>query len=215
MKTIYYKINDTDYIEYKKKRYARYLVSQSIKNGHLIRPMQCESCACFCRLNAHHLDYGKPLKVLWLCNSCHGKAHKSESELNPKNVTQTPFGQAWNSKDMVTVSFSIPIKQFIILKEKAKESKKKLSAILRENILKEYPVESSQLEFNFEKDEKNGKTSHECNKDIQSLYQNESLLLQQKCTSISSEWFKRNHHMSRMEDIYQFSQGYGRNAARV
>jgi hypothetical protein len=187
------------------------MVTKSIKLGQTVRPLQCASCKIPCRPNAHHLDYGKPLEVLWLCNSCHGDAHQKKSHLNPNNISQTPLAQAWNTKDMVTISFSIPIKQFIILKEKAKESKKKLSAILRENILKEYPVESSQLEFNFEEDI-NGKTSHECDKNIQSLHADESLLFQQKCTSISSEWAKRNNDMSGMEEFYRFSQGYGRNA---
>lgn len=62
---------------------AQSAVTFALKSGKLQRGTHCETCGwkqpkhprpwnC---LNAHHDDYTKPLKVRWLCSSCHQRWH--------------------------------------------------------------------------------------------------------------------------------------------
>lgn len=64
---------------------ARRSVLRAIKAGQLVRPPICELCGThkddprlvlargyhYQAIQAHHLDYGQPLKVMWLCIPCH------------------------------------------------------------------------------------------------------------------------------------------------
>lgn len=53
---------------------ARRVVEAAIKAGVLAKPEACSSCGKKdCRIEAHHEDHTKPLKVTWLCVSCHRK----------------------------------------------------------------------------------------------------------------------------------------------
>lgn len=63
------------------KRSAHILVGNSLKNGSLVRPDQCERCGGKCTPEAHHEDYSKPLDVDWLCTSCHGERHRELNEM--------------------------------------------------------------------------------------------------------------------------------------
>lgn len=57
------------------KEKARWKVSRAIRNGVLIRPEKCVSCGKIARIEAHHVDYRRPLQVTWLCRKCHRKEH--------------------------------------------------------------------------------------------------------------------------------------------
>lgn len=52
-------------------------VYSAVRAGRLERPDRCEGCRLEKRLHAHHDDYSKPLKVRWLCGSCHRLAHRA------------------------------------------------------------------------------------------------------------------------------------------
>lgn len=71
--------------EEKKKRpfkhAARMFVRAAIKEGILIRPKECTRCLKECKAEAHHEDYMKPLDVIWLCRSCHGKEHRKHKAM--------------------------------------------------------------------------------------------------------------------------------------
>lgn len=41
----------------------------------LIRPDNCEKCGEMTRVQAHHEDYSKHLKINWLCSKCHARLH--------------------------------------------------------------------------------------------------------------------------------------------
>ena len=69
---------------YKKRQKAKFpekikageKVYRALKSGKLIKPDNCGACKRrTSRLNAHHEDYDKPLKVAWLCVGCHRKKH--------------------------------------------------------------------------------------------------------------------------------------------
>jgi len=56
---------------------AHKLVYAAVRSGRIPRPDRCEGCGRDVRLHGHHEDYTKPLKVRWLCGSCHRLAHSS------------------------------------------------------------------------------------------------------------------------------------------
>lgn len=60
------------------KRKAHWTVSNMIKSGKLKKPKNCSKCTSDRFLEAHHEDYSKPKEVIWLCKSCHRKAHNGE-----------------------------------------------------------------------------------------------------------------------------------------
>lgn len=54
----------------------------AVKVGLLSRPSVCEHCGVDGRvIEGHHEDYGFPLDVLWLCQSCHRKRHQRADAL--------------------------------------------------------------------------------------------------------------------------------------
>lgn len=67
----------------KKARNAQRLVSYYVGCGRLVRPTECEECGKHLRIEASHYNYNEPLRVRWLCRSCHVKWDKME----PKGVT--------------------------------------------------------------------------------------------------------------------------------
>lgn len=52
---------------------AHRMVKEAIKAGLLI-PQPCEKCKSINKIEAHHDDYSKPLKVRWLCRTHHRRA---------------------------------------------------------------------------------------------------------------------------------------------
>jgi ribosome-binding protein aMBF1 (putative translation factor) len=50
---------------------ARVAVARAIRAGQLQRPDSCSRCKRPCKPDSHHKDYSAPLKVEWLCHSCH------------------------------------------------------------------------------------------------------------------------------------------------
>lgn len=51
---------------------SRKILHNAIRDGKLIRPESCSVSGCDGKdIEGHHEDYSKPLKVTWLCRSCH------------------------------------------------------------------------------------------------------------------------------------------------
>ena len=50
---------------------ARGRLHTAMKSGKIIRPNKCSKCGKYCKPEGSHTDYSKPLKVEWLCKSCH------------------------------------------------------------------------------------------------------------------------------------------------
>ncbi|AIW03513.1 endonuclease [Bacillus phage Moonbeam] len=61
--------------DYNLKQNARKKVLRAVKSGKLVKPSCCEDCKQELFLEAHHIDYNKPLDVQWLCKTCHEKTH--------------------------------------------------------------------------------------------------------------------------------------------
>ena len=58
------------------KKVARSYVRWALKQGMLTKPTCCSGCGKEkVYLFAHHDNYDKPLKIIWLCRTCHTQVH--------------------------------------------------------------------------------------------------------------------------------------------
>lgn len=58
------------------KHAAHIIVNNAIRNKKLVKE-PCFMCGCN-NVHAHHVDYDKPLEVIWLCPTCHKRIHAYE-----------------------------------------------------------------------------------------------------------------------------------------
>lgn len=176
-----YKINDDECIEFKRKALARRAIASALKEGKIERPERCDLCTLeHSKLEAHHVDYGKPLSVYWLCDTCHGVVHKKNHPLNPNNNIQTSLPIAWRKNENQVVSFSIPFENFIVIKRLADEQKVSIPKFLRGMILKEFPVDDEQINFDCKVRQTHDNTQDDQVQGTQNLDKNEDAMLQQK-----------------------------------
>lgn len=83
----YYKKTNENFYNIKKmlklwnRQFLYNAVSIAIKNK-IIKKNPCYNCGSKIKLEAHHVDYTKPLDIIWLCKKCHIDLHK---EINKKN----------------------------------------------------------------------------------------------------------------------------------
>jgi hypothetical protein len=58
---------------------ARRLLRRAVKAGKVQITHHCQAHGCTAteRLQGHHASYRSPLKVVWLCATCHRRAHSS------------------------------------------------------------------------------------------------------------------------------------------
>jgi len=62
-----------------KKQKARITLRNAIALGNILKPDFCSECNKQFpkhQIHGHHYDYLKPTSVIWLCQACHGKAHR-------------------------------------------------------------------------------------------------------------------------------------------
>lgn len=60
---------------------ARRCLNDALRYGHIVKPDVCQCCGNVVsrnQLQGHHGDYLKPLDVLWVCTTCHGKLHRRQ-----------------------------------------------------------------------------------------------------------------------------------------
>ena len=67
------------------KQEARKKVSQALKKGKIKKPNKCTKCNINSKVQAHHINYKKPLFVEWLCSSCHANKH-NKNMTNAKKI---------------------------------------------------------------------------------------------------------------------------------
>lgn len=61
------------YQKNKEKRMAHVILSRAINAGKIMRPQTCSECSKKCKPDGHHVDYTKPLEVIWICRACHSR----------------------------------------------------------------------------------------------------------------------------------------------
>jgi hypothetical protein len=65
-------------VTYPERKKAHNIVNNAIRDEKITRPDACSICnSNTCIIQAHHLDYCKPLDVIWVCPSCHKEIHKN------------------------------------------------------------------------------------------------------------------------------------------
>jgi len=208
-------IKETELIAFKKRKYIRAIVQKAVAKGELFKPNACELCKDKCNTQAHHVDYGKPLTVLWLCRKCHGLVHTRKHPLNPMNNPQTPLPQCVNKYQMVTVSFTIPAKNYLALKAQSEKEGRPVSVLMKEHALKNYPVKKDQLELKFE-EVRNDESQVISNERVQSMETHERLLPKPKRPILQQVRRKRDLNLCGMErELFAISSRHGRNAFRM
>lgn len=64
---------------------VRKQVHYAVRRGWLVKPSRCPQCGVSVRstqMHGHHVDYSKPLEVLWMCGRCHKGEHKRLERLS-------------------------------------------------------------------------------------------------------------------------------------
>ena len=61
------------YQKNKEKRWAHVVLNRAVKSGKILRPKNCSECKKECKPDGHHLDYNRPLDVIWICRACHSR----------------------------------------------------------------------------------------------------------------------------------------------
>lgn len=174
-------VEQREIIDFKKRGFVRRLTQKAMKEGILKKAAFCELCGGKSGgICAHHIDYGRPYHIVWLCAKCHGKAHRAEHPLNPMNNKQTPLPDVCKSHEMVGVTFSLPIENFLVMQTEAKNRKVTMSKLLRDELLIKFPVANDQLDFIEEKKDDNTPTDKA--EGISSMVTDQGVLLQSKCT---------------------------------
>lgn len=213
METKKFVIKSSDFIEFKRKNLARRQITQALRKNLIAKSCKCELCDEIGRTSAHHKDYGKPLEVLWLCDSCHGKVHRSKHPLNPKNNRQTPTNISWEKGESVQVTFSIPAKHFIAIKKLSQKSGIPISKLIRREVIKDFPVQDRQLEFNFE--EKNDDAQSEEKRPLLHLVENNKILQRQELLELQEIWRQGNQSLPGMVDFHRLPKGYGNASSKL
>lgn len=70
-------------------RRAQSLIRYHVDAGNIQRPETCEACGAIGRIEAAHFNYEEPLRVRWLCCSCHRRWDKH----HPKHGTIPTTGR--------------------------------------------------------------------------------------------------------------------------
>lgn len=194
MSRIRFTIKEEELITFKKRRYVRAMVARAVSSGEMRKPYTCELCRKRCNTQAHHVDYGQPYKVIWLCASCHGHVHTKDHTLNPNNNAQSPLPACLDQYKTVSVTFSVPVENFIAMKREADRLNTQISTIMRKEALGKFPIDTNQLQFDLG-DQEDDKPQIVTNKGVCSLAENESVLPKSKSTVLQKIRRKRDNGM--------------------
>lgn len=77
---------------------AHLMVKLALRHGDLIQSDHCQKCGkTHVDLDAHHMDYSRPLDVVWLCRSCHLYEHPRPNQwtLNNGRSSKAPIVSAY------------------------------------------------------------------------------------------------------------------------
>ena len=214
-KTVQYDIKYDDVIEFKRRKQARHAVHRAIRAKTLIKPACCDLCGQESKTDAHHIDYGKPLDVKWLCRTCHGIAHTEGHEWNPDCNEQTGKEDIdLTSDDFIRVNFSIPAKEYLQLMMECEERKITLACRLRQVLMEKVRVEDDSLNLNLEDD--NDESQHAQHARVSGMEPNEAGLPEPKVKPLSEPRSEGNIDMSRVDRrLWPLLQGNGANAREL
>jgi hypothetical protein len=92
--TFRWRAANTERVRIAKRAQAR--IKYEIATGKMLRGSVCEQCcATDCAIEAAHVDYSKPLEVLWLCRPCHRRFDNHD----PKALKSLASGQLIDAEE--------------------------------------------------------------------------------------------------------------------
>lgn len=92
----------------KKQQKAHWQIRQALREKQIVKNGICEICGSSYNVIAHHPNYNKPLKVIWVCMSCHKLIHlnnlATERDINKikdkfLKILQGAISENWEEKD--------------------------------------------------------------------------------------------------------------------
>lgn len=214
-KTVQYNVKYDDVIEFKRRKEARLAVYRALRSGELVKPPCCDLCGVTTNTDAHHIDYGKPIDVKWLCRKCHGVVHTEGHEWNPDCNEQTGIENVDLTKnDYVRVNFSIPAKEYVQLMIECEERKITMACRLRQVLMEKVRVEDDSLNSNLE--DGNDKSQHEKHARVSGMEPNEAGVPEQKIKPVSKSRSKRDLDLRRVDRrLWPLLQGNGADARKL
>lgn len=63
-------------------RAAQIALDNAVRDKRVWKSPCCMAPGCFSteRIHGHHVDYSRPLSVVWLCNACHKRVHREHTD---------------------------------------------------------------------------------------------------------------------------------------
>lgn len=92
---------------------AHAAVRRAIRMGVLQRG-PCSRCGSTINVESHHADYSKPLEVIWLCHSCHGRI-SAPTNRAVRKMKQFKMGK-WKPTDNSTPGAKIALRLWLLEK---------------------------------------------------------------------------------------------------
>lgn len=204
-KTVQYDIKYDDVIEFKRRKLARHAVHRALRSKALIKPECCDMCGQATKTDAHHIDYGKPLDVKWLCRVCHGIAHTEGHEWNPDCNEQTGKEDIdLNNDDFIRVNFTIPAKEYLQLMMECEEKKITLACRLRQVLMEKM------------REDDNDESQHAQHARVSGMEPNEAGLPESKIKPLSKSRSQGDLDLSRVDRrLWPLLQGNGADAREL
>jgi len=66
---------------HREKQRVHNFICRQVRLGRIIRPVICSKCQTAGRIEGHHEDYSRPLKIVWLCQKCHSVLRRKYAAL--------------------------------------------------------------------------------------------------------------------------------------
>lgn len=204
MKTTTFTIDPNDLYDYRVKRSARMAVFYAVEEGSLVRPDTCENCQCSgVTMQAHHTNYGDPLNVTWVCPNCHSKIHNDKTHpLNPLNHEQSLMPSIQKSITYATVSVTLPIENYIIIKDRAERHGMKVEDQISRSLVRAWPVRTD-----LRSNDDDAREQHF--ERISGMVEDETELPEQELSRLQESRGEGNNFRSTMDRFYSVSARYG------
>ena len=210
-KTVQYNVKYDDVIEYKRRKSARLALHRALWAKKVVKPECCDLCQESNKsLDGHHIDYGKPLDVKWLCKKCHGIAHSEGHAWNPDCNEQTNIDEVClNKDDFIRVNFTIPVDQYLALMMECDKKNISVACRLRQILIENDSLNETMRTIDDE-------PQHEEYSRVQSLEPNETGVSKSKVKPLSKSRCERSEHLQGMEGgLWPILSGNGANAREL
>lgn len=199
MNTIKFVIDPNDLYEFTVKKHAKALVQKAVNDGVLVRPYHCQLCTIRSdKIQAHHTDYGEPLKVNWVCPKCHANIHHTpKHKLNPVNIEQGIQPDVMRRLTYAKVEIDLPIENFFLLKTAAEELEITVEDAILRVLTHIHPSTIIRKQHDY--------TRKNSLKSISSLVENETKLFKQKLSGLRQSRCSRGRFSKRVDRLHSVS----------